>query len=74
MKLLERIQRRATNLVPGLKNLDYIDRLKALRLPTLITEEQAGIETYKYMNNIYKVDNCPLILGWMALQALEAIA
>ena len=63
-KLLEGVQRRATKLSPGLKNLDYIDRLKKLKLPTLYYRRARGdiIEVYKYMQDIYKVETSPLTL------------
>jgi hypothetical protein len=61
---LENVQRRATKLVPSLKNLSYIDRLKALNLPTLNYRRNRGdvIEAYKYIHGIYNVSPCPLLL------------
>ena len=35
VELLEQVQRRATKQVPGLRDMEYSDRLKHLKLPTL---------------------------------------
>ena len=35
IEAIESVQRRATKLVPKIKNLTYPDRLRALNLPTL---------------------------------------
>lgn len=32
---IENVQRRATKLIPSLKNLEYADRLRKLKMPTL---------------------------------------
>ncbi len=63
-KLLEGVQRRATKLVTRLEDLSYIDRLKALKLPSLYYRRARGdmIETYKYMHGVYEVNPCPLTL------------
>ena len=55
---LERVQRRATKLVPELKHLNYQDRLRDLNLPSLTYRRQRGdiINTYKYIHGIYKCD------------------
>ena len=47
--LIEGVQRRATKLVPELKNLPYKERLKKLKLTTLVDRRVRGdmIETYK---------------------------
>jgi ribonuclease P/MRP protein subunit RPP40 len=37
IEILEKVQRRATNLVPNLKNLEYEDRLIAMNLTSLET-------------------------------------
>ena len=52
---LERVQRRATKLLPHLAHLSYPDRLKHLRLPTLAYRRLRGdmIETYKILQGIY---------------------
>ena len=60
-QMIENIQRRTTKLVPELKNLEYGDRLRALKLPSLYNRRARGdmIETYKYLHGIYKVDRMP---------------
>ena len=59
--MIENIQRRTTKLVPELKNLDYGDRLRELKLPNLNYRRARGdmIEMYKYLHGIYKVDRQP---------------
>jgi hypothetical protein len=50
---LEKVQRRATRLVPELRHLSYSDRLKSLNLPTLkFRRERADIiETYNILTS-----------------------
>ena len=52
IQCLEKVQRAATKIVPGLKNLEYSDRLKRLGLTTLETRRKKGdlIETYKILS------------------------
>ena len=51
IKAVERVQRRATKLVPGLWNIPYENRLRHLRLPSLCHRRRRGdmIYTYKIM-------------------------
>ena len=60
-QMIENIQRRTTKQVPELKNLEYGDRLRALKLPSLYYIRARGdmIETYKYIHGIYQVDRMP---------------
>ena len=58
IQLIERVQRRATKLVPQLKNMSYNRRLKALKLPRLVDRRVRGdmIETYKIMTGKEKLE------------------
>ena len=51
---LERVQKRVTRLIPRLKDLTYIDRLKTLKLPTLAHRRRRGdmIQTFKIIHRI----------------------
>ena len=40
---VERVQRRATNMIPALKDISYTDRLKSLNLETLNTDGREQI-------------------------------
>ena len=53
--LVEKVQRRATKQVPSLKDLEYENRLKKLKLPTTKYRRIRGdmIEAYKISNKIY---------------------
>lgn len=57
---IENVQRRATRLVPSLRDLSYSDRLKKLNLPTLAYRRSRGdmIETYKILQGVYDDDVC----------------
>ena len=56
--LIERVQRRATKLIPNLKNKSYEDRLKHLDLTTLETRRLRGnlIEVFKIFKGFDDVD------------------
>ena len=58
IKLLERVQRRATRLVPQLKDLCYDDRLAQLGLTRLEERRHRGdmIETYKILTGKERID------------------
>ena len=59
--MIEKVQRRATKLVPELKNLPYISRLQELNLPTLKYRRRRAdiIETYRIMTNQHTISgNC----------------
>ena len=60
INMIEAVQRRATKLVPTLKDLPYEERLKKLDLPTLKYRRARGdmIEVYKIVSGIYDPKVC----------------
>ena len=52
---VERVPRRATKQLPGMKDRPYPERLKILKLPTLVYRRARGdmIETYKLLHDKY---------------------
>ena len=59
IETLEKVQRRATKLVPSLTNLPYEDRLRRLNLPTLEERSRRGdlIETFKILKQHDQADH-----------------
>ena len=57
--MLEKIQRRATKLIPGLRDLIYEERLKECGLTTLETRRLRGgqIEVFKILNGYENIDS-----------------
>ena len=57
IEVMEKVQRRATKMVPGLKNLQYEDRLQRLGILNLSARRLRGdlIETFKIMNSLTNV-------------------
>ena len=55
---LEKVQRRATQLLPQLKDLDYVHRLKALKLPSPQYRRQRWdmIETFNILTGSVRLD------------------
>ena len=55
---LENVQRRATKLIPGFKHIEYKERLRKLKLPTLAYHRLRGdmIELYKILTEKYDAD------------------
>ena len=53
--MIENVQRRATKMIPEIRDLPYDQRLKYLNLPTLAYRRARGdmIEAYKILNNKY---------------------
>ena len=66
INLLERVQRRATRLVPELRDLEYPERLRRLGLTTLEERRVRGdmIQTYKFLSRKEDID--PTIFFQMA--------
>ena len=56
--MIERVQRRATKCVPGLKDKTYEERLAEMKLPSLSFRRKRGdfIELYKYTHGLYSVN------------------
>ena len=62
---LEKVQKRATRLLPELKGFKYYDRLKACKLPTLHYRRLRGdmIETFKIVSGKYDSYAAPILTG-----------
>ena len=60
--MLEAVQRRATRLVPNIRNNEYPERLEKLKLPSLAYRRSRRdmIEVYKYTHYTYKVSDQPV--------------
>ena len=58
---IENVQRRATKMIPELKNLEYPDRLRKLNLPSMTHRRKRGdmIEIYKLMHGLYDEEVAP---------------
>jgi ribonucleases P/MRP protein subunit RPP40 len=61
---IERVQKKATRMIPGVIKLKYEERLHALKLPTLKYRRLKGdmIELYKFISGKYDTD-CTLNLS-----------
>jgi exonuclease III len=57
--LIEKVLRRATKCVPGMSELEYEDRLKAMQIPSMSYRRIRGdlIEMYKFTHNMYNCEN-----------------
>ena len=55
---IEKVQRRATKLIPGLKDISYSDRLTSLKLTTLAYRRQRT-DILQVFRIIHKIDNIP---------------
>ena len=55
---IERVQRRATKMIPSLRNLSYTERLEKLNLETLQYRRTRAdlLETFRILNNIHTLD------------------
>jgi hypothetical protein len=55
IEAIENVQKRATRMLPQMKNLNYEERLKQLKMPTLKFRRMRGdmIETFKILTRLY---------------------
>ena len=60
---IERVQRRATKMLPGMDQLTYEERLRKLKLPTLVYRRMRGdmIEVFKILHELYDVKAAPIL-------------
>ena len=58
---VEAVQRRATRMIPETRNLEYEERLRLLKLPTLVYRRHRGdmIEVFKMLNGFYDSNAIP---------------
>jgi hypothetical protein len=55
IETIENVQKRATRMLPQMKNLNYEERLKLLKMPTLKFRRMRGdmIEAFKILTRLY---------------------
>ena len=59
---IEKVQKRATKMVPSCKGLSYMERLKVLGIPTLKYGRCRDlIETFKILHGIYDTAVAPVL-------------
>lgn len=60
---IEKVQRRATKIIPSLKNLPYEERLRRLNIPKLEDRRERGdmIEVFKIMSGMEDIDKHTLL-------------
>ena len=58
IKMVESIQRRATKMITGLHDKPYEERLKELKLPSLVYRRRRGdmIQMYKVINGLVRIN------------------
>jgi len=64
IKVLEKVQKKATKIIPEIRHLPYSDRLKVCKLPTLHyrqVREDDIIEMYKILTGKYDADVTPKV-------------
>ena len=68
INMVEKIQHRATKLIPSLSNKPYEERLMALKLPSLVYRRKRGdmIQMYKIMNKLIRIDAGALFTSQMS--------
>ena len=61
---IENVQRRATKLIPNMRDLSYEERLRKLKLPTLAYRRLRGdlIEMFKIATGLYERDTCQVLV------------
>ena len=64
IKVLEKVQKKATKIIPEIRHLPYRDRLKVCKLPTLRYRQvrRAMIEIYKILTGKYDADVTPRVI------------
>jgi len=65
IEVLEKVQKKATKIIPEVRHLPYMDRLKVCKLPTLHYRQVRGdmIEMYKILTGKYDADVTPKAIG-----------
>jgi len=69
---IERVHRRATKLISGLRNMSYEHRLTVMNLTSLVYRRHRGdmIEVYKYLHEMYSL-RCDSLLRKTSPSALR---
>jgi len=65
IEALEKVQKRATKILPQLKHMNILTDLKHVNIPTLHYRRIRGdmIETYKILTGKYHIETAPFLVG-----------